>query len=190
MTSRFPADLVYAKGTPWQEWVAYVLDQQGLELVHADELRSIWAAKFDGRKLRPWREVTPPVPYVVEGGVEKKGMVKSGVGFLLRPVTLTGDDGLFAQFNTMIDRDDLAADKPWIVDETGLPTPPAFDATKYGSWREFWEREIEPQYAVATDAPYFVGKESLEMARAWYAKELGVTFEEAHGEPAGAGDSP
>jgi hypothetical protein len=172
------ADLVYEDGTPWREWAAYVLDRHGLELVDEEQPRTIWVAKHDGRQFKPWREVKPPVPYIVEGGVEKKGVVRPGVGYILRPVTLTGSSGLLEEFNRMIDRNDLAADKPWIVDETGLPTPPTFDKAKHATWEEYWRQEIEGKHAAATDAPYFVGNESLEMARQWYEKEFGVTFEE------------
>ena len=35
-----------------------------------------------------------------------------------------------------------------------------------------------PQFGVATDSPYFVGAESLLLARTWYAEQFGITFVE------------
>jgi hypothetical protein len=171
----FPrADLIHVADMPWQEWVQFAIGQLGLEFVDQDETQTVWIAKHDGRPLRPWQHVNPPVPYVVEGGKEKKGVVRPGIGFALRPVTL---HELFADFNGMIDSHDFAADKPRIIDETGLPAPPAFDRTKHGTPREHRDKVVSKFY-VATDSPWFVGRESIEMARAWYEKEFGITFTE------------
>jgi hypothetical protein len=171
----FPrADLIHGADIPWQEWVLFTIGQLGLEFVDQDETQTVWIAKHDGRPLRPWQHVTPPVPYVVEGGEEKKGYVRPGIGFALRPVTM---QELFADFNGMIDSHDFAADKPRIIDETGLPKPPAFDHTKHGTPREHRDKVVSKFY-VAMDSPWFVGRESIEMARAWYKKEFGINFTE------------
>ena len=169
------SDLVYAAGTPWQEWMAVVLEQFDLECVDQEETRTIWIAKHDGRSLKAWQDANPPVPYVVEGGVEKKGYVKPGIGHKLRPMPL---NELFADFNRMIDRRDLKADKPWIIDKTNLPQPPVFDNAIHGTHREYWQKIVEPGFLVATDSPWFVGKESLQIARNWYRHEFGIAFEE------------
>ena len=168
------SDLVHEADVPWQEWVQFVLNEQGLEFVDQIEDGKLWIAKHDGRELKPWRKVKPPVPYVVEGGVEKKGYVKPGIGFQLIPATISG---MFADFNRMVDQKEFAADKPWIVDETGLPAPPPYDQSQHGTPREYWDRVVS-QYYAATDSPWFVGHESLEMAKEWYAKEFGITFTE------------
>jgi len=169
------SDLVYEDGTPWREWIAVVLGQFDLELMDVEENRTVWIAKHDGRPLKPWQGVDPPVPYVVEGGVEKKGLVKPGIGFALRPTPL---NQLFTDFNRLIDSHDLSADKPWIVDETGLPQPPKHNKSEHGSQREYWEKIVVPEFLVATDSPWFVGEESLQIAREWYLKEFGITFKE------------
>lgn len=158
----------------WQEWVQFGLKQFGLKYEDREEQRTLWIAHHDGRKLKPWQQVEPPVPYVVEGGVEKKGYVRPGIGYWLKPAPL---NSLFADFNRMIDREDLTADKPWIVDETGLPAPPPYDEAKHGSYRQYRENVV-PHFFAATDAPYFVGHESLQLARDWYEREFGITFEE------------
>jgi hypothetical protein len=168
------ADLVHEADVPWQEWVQFALNHFGLEYVDQTENRTIWIAQHDGRELKRWPQTKPPVPYIVEGGVVKKGRVKPGIGHKLGPVTLRE---LFDDFNSMIDRHDLAADKPWIIDETELPAPPRYDESKHGTPREY-RKNVESQFYVATDSPWFVGHESIELTRDWYKKEFGITFKE------------
>lgn len=169
------ADIVYEADVPWQERVQFGLGQFGLEYVDVIEQQTIWVAKHDGRALKPWQQVKPPVPYVVEGGIEKKGYVEPGIGFKLVPVTM---QELLADFNSMIDGKDLAADKPSIRDETGLSaSPPPYHEDQHGTGKEYRD-EVVSKFFVATDSPYFVGHESLEMAKRWYAEEFGITFTE------------
>lgn len=168
-------DLVYASGTPWHDWVSTVLDRFGLEFTDVVEDRTVWLARHDGRQLKPWREVKPPVSYLVQNGVEQRGVVKPGVGFKQVPVTM---EELFQDFNAMIDSRDFAANLPIIFDETGLPKPPAFDSQKYTSAQEFRDQVVIPEFGVATDSPWFVGEESLPLARTWYAEQFGITFVE------------
>ena len=166
-------DLVYADGTPWQEWMRVVLDQFGLEVVDVVEQHTVWIARHDGRKLKSWAEVNPPVPYLIKNGKEVKGLVAPGVGHMLRPVTM---EELLKDFNDTVDSRELTAKLPIIVDETGLPRAPAFDAQKHKSGQESYDTVIKPNYCVSSDAPLFEGKKSLEMAREWYAREFGITF--------------
>lgn len=171
----FPrADLVCDKETPWRQWVAFALDSIGLELIDVEEQRTYWIAKHDGRKLKPYQQVNPPVPYVVEGGKEKKGLVKPGVGHFLRPATM---HELLAEF-TRLQNYDLGGRGPIIVDQTGLPREPRNDPSKYSTWEQYRKAVDYDRYLVATDSPWFVGDESLAMAREWYEKEFGVTFKE------------
>ena len=171
----FPrADLVCDKETPWRQWVAFALDSIGLELIDVEEQRTYWIAKHDGRKLKPYQQVNPPVPYVVEGGKEKKGLVKPGVGHFLRPATM---HELLAEF-TRLQNFDLSGRGPIIVDETGLPREPRNDRSKYSTWEQYRKAVDSARYLVATVSPWFVGEESLAMAREWYEKEFGVTFKE------------
>lgn len=167
------SDLVYEDGTSWQAWVQFALGEHGLEYVDAVEDRTVWIARHDGRELKPWQEVKPPVPYVVEGGIEKQGIVRPGVGHKLVPVTI---HELFADFN-MLQNHRLMADHPIIVDQTGLPKPPEWDRSRYPRGQDYRDEVVEDYY-VATDSPWFVGPESRQMARQWYEKELGITFEE------------
>jgi hypothetical protein len=167
------ADLVYEADVPWQEWVQFVFNEFGFEFVEQKEEQTYWMARHDGRELKPWKQVNPPVPYVVEGGIEKKGYVRPGIGFKLRPATLAD---LFSDFNNMIDRD-MRANKPWILDETGLPMPPGFDEREHGTHRRYAETVL-PAFYVATDSPWFVDDQSVEMARKWFADEFGITFSE------------
>ena len=171
----FPrADLVCEKDTPWRQWVGFALDSLGLEFVDVVEERTYWIAQHDGRKLKPYQHVKPPVPYIVQGGKEQKGLVKPGVGYQLRPVTMRE---LLDDFNRL-QNNDCNGRGPILVDETGLPRAPQWDRTKYPTWDEYRGAVDFDRYLVATDAPYFVGEESRAMAREWYRKEFGVTFKE------------
>lgn len=167
------SDLVYEEGTPWQDWVQFALNENGLEYVDSVEERTVWIARHDGRDLKPWQEVKPPVPYVVEGGIEKRGLVRPGVGHKLVPVTI---HGLFADFNRLQNHR-LTADHPIIADQTGLPEPPEWDRDRY-STEQGYRDEVLDKYFVATDSPWFAGPESRHMARQWYETEFGITFEE------------
>lgn len=112
LEEEFPlSDLVYRDGTPWQEWVQYALNQNGLEYVDRVEQRTFWIAQHDGGELKPWRMVEPPVPYIVEGGEVKRGVVRPGIGHQLSPETM---HGLFEDFNR-IQNNSFAADHPIIV---------------------------------------------------------------------------
>lgn len=171
----FPrADLVCDKETPWREWVGFALDSIGLEFLDVEEQRTYWIAEHDGRKLKPYQQVNPPVPYVIEGGKVQKGVVKPGVGYWLRPATM---HELLTEF-TRLQNHDLRGLGPIIVDQTGLPREPRRDPSKYSTWEQYSQAVDYDQYLVATDSPWFVGEESLAMARAWYEKEFGVTFKE------------
>ncbi|HWB08920.1 MAG TPA: hypothetical protein VG826_06840 [Pirellulales bacterium] len=171
----FPrADLVCEKDTPWQQWVSFALKSIDLEFVDVVEERTYWIAKHDGRKLKPYQQVKPPVPYIVKGGKEQKGLVKPGVGYFLRPVTM---HELLSEL-TRLQNDDLRGRGPIIIDETGLPRAPRNDPSKYSTWEQYRAAVNYDQYLVATDSPYFVGEESQALAREWYEKEFGVTFEQ------------
>jgi hypothetical protein len=166
-------DLVFTEGTPWEQWTQYVLNRYGLEYVDVVAERTCWVARHDGSQLKPWQEVKPPVPYVIEGGVEKKGIVKPGIGQKLVPVTMSE---LFSDFNRN-QSGRLTADSPIIVDETGLPRPPAWDKKLYPSYQQYRDQILE-KYFVATDSPWFAGEESRPMAWEWYRKEFGISFTE------------
>lgn len=171
----FPrVDLVYEHNTPWEEWVQFALDHIGLEYVDVEEERTFWIAKHDGRELKPWKQVRPPVPYLVDGGKVKRGVVRPGIGHQLAPETM---HGLFEDFNR-IQNNGYKADHPIIVDQTGIARPPQMDHDKYESWKEFKEAVNYDQYYVASDSPWFAREESRQMARDWYEKEFGVTMTE------------
>lgn len=170
----FPrCDLVYVEGTPWQEWVQFFLNEQGLEYTDVVEQRTFWVAKHDGRELRSWRKVNPPVPYLMRNGSPQIGVIRTGIGKTGSPVTLPR---LFDDFNTT-QNSDYKGKHPVIVDETGLPKPPAWDKAKYPQYRQFREKVVG-NFFVASDMPFFNGEEGQTMARDWYAKEFGITFKE------------
>jgi hypothetical protein len=170
-------DLVFREGVSWEEWVQFVLNAYDLEYVDRIEDRTVWIAHHDGRELKPWKEVSPPVPYIVEGGVEKRGSVRPGIGYRLHPVTM---HQLFEHF-TDLQNHYLTADGAIIEDQTGLPKAPAWDRDEYETAKEY-EAEVKSKFYVATDSPWFAGgrhaAESQRLAREWFHKEFGVTFTE------------
>lgn len=171
----FPrADLVCEKDTSWRQWVGFALASLGLEFTDVVEERTYWIATYDGRKLKSYHEVMPPVPYIVQGGKVRKGLVKPGVGFKLRPVTM---HELFEDFN-MLQNDDCNGRHPIVINETGLPREPRWDRAKYPTWDEYRRAVNYDRYFVASDSPHFTGEDSQAMARQWYQKEFGVTFTE------------
>jgi hypothetical protein len=167
-------DVVYRSEAEWPEWVQAALLHFGLEFADVEETRTFWIARHDARSGKPTGPVSPPVPYIVEGGIEKKGSVECGVGMRLVPVTL---ETLFADFNTLQARD-MKGESVIIEDQTGLARPPKFDPKRHGTWEAYFKSIVEPKYPMATDSPYFLGEGSLEMARKWYREEFGITFSE------------
>ncbi|MEX0677918.1 MAG: hypothetical protein WD063_12630 [Pirellulales bacterium] len=167
-------DVVYEATVPWQEWIQVVLGHFGLEYVDVAGTQTVWVARHDEHSHKPTGPVSPPVPYIVEGGIEKRGYVKPGVGMRLAPVTL---ETLFHDFNER-QAMDFDGDSIIIEDQTGLPRPPAFDKEVHGTWEDYWKNVVEPKYPMATDSPYFRGPESLDMARKWYHDQFGIAFTE------------
>ena len=170
----FPrCDLICSNDTPWQEWVQFFLNEQGLEYTSAVEQRTHWVAQHDGRKLKPAWKVKPPQPYLVRNGKPQIGVVRTGIGKSGSPETLLN---LFDDFNSTQNQN-YQATRPVIVDETGLPKPPEWDQEKYPKYFQFHE-EVVKEFFVAADTPYFDGEKGQEMAREWYASEFGITFKE------------
>lgn len=151
-------DLI-TSGTSPRARVDFVLDALGLRLAEVSEPRTVWVAHYDGRRLKPWKDVPAPVA--------------SKVGEPLRPGTSGGSGpasmaDLFGQFDWYQSMD-LSGRSVCIVDETGLPVHP--DLPVYSP------SEIE-RWAVANVNVYWGGPESLPIARRWFAEQFGVTFVE------------
>ncbi len=172
----FPnCDLIVAANTPWQEWVQFFLNENGLKYTDVEEQRTIWIARHDGRELKPWQQVKPPVPYRYRGGKPMYGVVVPGRGHGSNYANGVTFADLFKGFNS--DQvNGMRADGAILRNETGLPLPPQRDFETHSA-QEDWE-PIVSQYYVSTDVPYFPGKEGREMAIEWYRKEFGITFAE------------
>lgn len=150
---RLNHDLVIKSGVSERERQEFVLDFLGLEVVEATEERTVWVAHYDGRKLKPWRDVKAPV--------SSEGARAIGPGMVIT----WGANSMRDLFNGLVYWQDynLTARGLLIVDETGLST-----------------KARDPQsIAVSIESPCWVGgRETLEIAKRWFAEEFGVTFTE------------
>jgi hypothetical protein len=148
-------DLVTKNEYAGRARVEFVLGEFGLELAEAVEPRKVWIARYDGRPLKPWRQVKAPFPNPNHEPL-RPGMA----GATACPSTM-GD--LFHGF-VFYQGQSLQADGILIVDETGLPTGPS----------------LPPGYkgAVTGELPYWGGEASIEIARTWFQEQFGVTFTE------------
>ena len=129
---------------------ALLLDHLGLEMVETEASRPVWVAQYDGRKLKPWREVKAPF----ERGHEGPGRAcqwRSGGGFTLRA-------DVFRLFNWQQDCQ-LTGRSVAIVDETGIPE----------------DLEVCSELA---DFHGCHGEAGREVAKRWFAEEFGITFRE------------
>ena len=170
----FPnCDLIVAADTPWQEWVQAFLQENGLKYTDVEEERTVWVAQHDGRELQPWQHVKPPVPYRYRNGKPMYGVIVTGRGQGMNRAQGVTLSELFREFNND-QANGMRADGAILCNETGLPLPPQRDFERYLA-QEDWEPIVSPFY-VATDVPYFPGKEGREMALEWYRSELGITF--------------
>jgi hypothetical protein len=148
-------DLVTKNDHTWRERVEFVLREFGLELVESVEPRKVWVAHYDGRELKPHKEVPSPMAY------ELGQPHRPGTGTAGNPASMAD---LFEGFNYWQDQD-LTALSRYIVDETGLAQrPKEYNPEKVSGW------------AVCDFNIYWGGNESIEIARKWFAEQFGVTF--------------
>ncbi|MBN2137367.1 MAG: hypothetical protein JW720_06150 [Sedimentisphaerales bacterium] len=94
-------DLIYRVGTEQPEKIAFTLDYFGMEVVEVNEPREVWIAKYDGRKLKDYKDVK----------ATGKATAMSSGGFDLEYL-----------FRSLMDQQnrDLKARGPVIIDETGV----------------------------------------------------------------------
>ncbi|MCK4795391.1 MAG: zf-HC2 domain-containing protein, partial [Desulfobacteraceae bacterium] len=140
--------------TKWER-VGFVLDALGLELAEITEQRKVWVAHYDGRPLKPWRQVKAPVPN------PHNVPLRPGMASTFGPTSMKQ---LFDSFAYWQDYN-LTANKLIIVDETGLPSAPPVGPAREKS-------------AVSCESPYWGGDESIEIAKKWFKEQFGVTFTE------------
>jgi hypothetical protein len=148
-------DLITHNKYTQRQQVDFVLDALGLEIIEITEQRKVWIAHYDGRPLKPWREVKAPVARN-NARATGPGMASTKGAYPMKQ--------LFDNFAYWQDYD-LSAKKIIIVDETGMPSEPA-------------EGQSRKSVAVSSQAPYWGGHESIEIARKWFKEQFGVTFTE------------
>jgi hypothetical protein len=148
-------DLITKNDHSSRDRADFVLDALGLEIVEIIEQRKVWIAHYDGRPLKPWRDVKAPVD---RGGARH---TKPGMDFSSSPHSMKYLLESFAYYQDY----DLGANRLIIIDETGLPSEPA-------------EGQSRESVAVSSASPYWDGDESIELAREWFKEQFGVTFTE------------
>ena len=149
------SDLITKNEHSQRKRVDFVLETLGLEIVEVREQRKVWVAHYDGRPLKPWREVKAPV---ARGDARA---LHPGMDFNSNPCTMEHLLESFAYYQDY----DLGADRLIIIDETGLPSESA-------------KGQSDESVAVSSASPYWDGDESIEMARKWFREQFGVTFTE------------
>lgn len=161
------SDVICEKDTPWQDWVRAALATLELEYQTIQEDRIYWIAEYDGRPLKPWREVNPPV-----AGVLGERIPGAGVGFNGAAI-----DDLFAGFNSD-QNDGLTATLPIIENRTGIPEPPDWDRQQHPKYEDYRKAVDYESFLVASDVPWFPGIESHGMTKEWFETQFGITFRE------------
>ncbi|KPK42276.1 MAG: hypothetical protein AMJ65_07895 [Phycisphaerae bacterium SG8_4] len=154
-TMKLNYDLVARTEPTPRERADFVLNALGLEIIGVTEQRKVWVAHYDGRPLKPWQEVTAPVPR----GDARHTMPGMASGRGRKSVRELFED--FAYYQDY----HLSADGIIIVDETGLPSRPA-------------EGQSAGSVAVSSVSPYWRGDESIPIARKWFKEQFGITFTE------------
>ncbi len=148
-------DLITSNKFTQHQRADFVLNTLGLEIIDITEDRKVWVAHYDGRPLKPWRQVKAPV------AKPPRSPLRPGMDSTSSPHSI---QNLFDSFAYLQDLD-LNADKIIIIDQTGLPSEP-----KEGQSRE--------SIAVSSASPFWGGEESIEIAKKWFAEQFGVTFSE------------
>jgi hypothetical protein len=148
-------DLITSNKFTQRQRVDFVLDKLGLEIIDITENRKVWVAHYDGRPLKPWRQVKAPVAHPPRSPLYP-GMA-SGFG----PNSMKQLFDSFAYYQDY----NLTANKIIIIDETGLPSEPA-------------KGQPPESVAVSSESAYWGGEESIEIAKKWFAEQFGVTFTE------------
>ena len=148
-------DLITSNKFSSRQRVDFVLDKLGLEIIEITENRRVWVAQYDGRPLKPWRQVEAPVTK------PPRSPLRPGMDSTSSPHSIKHLFEIFAYWQDL----DLNADKIIIIDKTGLPSEP-----KEGQSRE--------SIAVSSASPFWGGDESIEIAKKWFKEQFGITFTE------------
>jgi hypothetical protein len=146
-------DLITKNEHTARDRIDFVLNTMTLELTETNEPRTVWIAHYDGRRLKPWRQVKAPVPN------PDNIPLKPGMASVWNPFSIKE---LFNNFVYWQDYD-LTADKIIIIDETGLPSEPE-------------KGHPSDSIAVSSESPYWGGEESIEIAKKWFFEQFGITF--------------
>lgn len=148
-------DLITRNDHTQMQRVEFIVDTMGYKLVQEIERRTVWIARYDGRPLKPWKDVKAPVPNPHNVPL-KPGMMSSAQN----PQSA---HNLFEAFN-YYQNYNLTAEGVIIIDETGLP---------------YDENDHSGKHAICSESVYWDNSnESLEIAKKWFGEQFGITFTE------------
>lgn len=144
-----------AEGDDYRRAIAAFMKRTGVEIAATSVTRTVWVARYDGRKLPYWRDVKPleiddatTRPFIRAGG------------------TSTTAHELLKMFMYSINRtmepvlDDSTV---YIADETGLPQKPGANQT----WANI---------CPCSEYRFWSGADGVERARQWFRENFGITF--------------
>jgi len=148
-------DLITSNKFTQRQRADFVVDALGLEIIKITEQRKVWIAHYDGRPLKPWRDVKAPVPN------PHNVPLRPGMASTFGPTSMKQLFDSFAYWQDC----NLTANSLIIIDETGLSV-------------EIPVERSPEKSAVSSESPYWGGHESIEIARKWFKEQFGVTFTE------------
>ena len=148
-------DLITHNDHTHMQRVEFVLDTLGYKLVQETKQRTVWIAHYDGRSLKPWKEVKSPI--------SNPQNVPSRPGMASSTYCPQSAHSLFETFN-YYQNNDFTGKGIVIIDETGLP---------------YDEKANSEKYAICSESIYWNdSNESIEIAKKWFKEQFGITFTE------------
>ncbi|MCP4643215.1 MAG: hypothetical protein GY851_22400 [bacterium] len=146
------AVVVFNKKTVTTEDVIHRLsDRMGVTIREGHVRRTVWVARYDGRKLPNWRDVRPPD--LGDDAVQRGGGTSTTTRSLLKTFERSLNEGVPAEEQTVI------------LDETGLPS-------------ELGENQTMGSICLSYSYAFGSTTESVAIVKDWFRDEFGITFDE------------
>ncbi|MHC4952163.1 MAG: hypothetical protein ACYTEU_14460 [Planctomycetota bacterium] len=148
-------DLITCNDHTQMQRVEFILDAMGYKLVQETEQRNVWIAHYDGRSLKPWKDIKAPIP-----NPHNSPLIPGMASGTHCPQSA---QQLFEVFNYQ-QNTDLTGKGIIIIDETGLP---------------YDENTHSEKHAICGESVYWDdSNKSLEISKKWFKEQFGITFME------------